>query len=55
MDWANENAICCENGISNVFRYEERPTTVVWISSDTAVRVPYWKLLHITDIEARNN
>ncbi|KAI7759031.1 hypothetical protein LZL87_010026 [Fusarium oxysporum] len=36
MDWKNENAICCENGSSNVFRYEERPTTVAWISWDSA-------------------
>ncbi|UZP45169.1 hypothetical protein NXS19_012981 [Fusarium pseudograminearum] len=29
MDWANDNAICCQNEISRVFKYEERPTRVV--------------------------
>ncbi|KAF4456656.1 hypothetical protein F53441_1212 [Fusarium austroafricanum] len=34
MDWANDNAICCEHDFSTVFRYQERPTSVVRISPD---------------------
>ncbi|TVY74477.1 hypothetical protein Focb16_v004623 [Fusarium oxysporum f. sp. cubense] len=29
MDWANDNAICCEHEISKVFQYQERPSSVI--------------------------
>ncbi|RBR26986.1 uncharacterized protein FIESC28_00254 [Fusarium coffeatum] len=29
MDWADDNAICCQNEASKVFRYQERPTSVI--------------------------
>ncbi|KAH7174316.1 uncharacterized protein B0J16DRAFT_181133 [Fusarium flagelliforme] len=29
MDWANDNATCCQDEASKVFKYHERPTTVI--------------------------
>lgn len=37
MDWANDNAICCENKNTNVFKYEERSASIVRVFPDGKV------------------
>jgi hypothetical protein len=37
MDWANDNAICCENKQTNVFKYEERSASIVRVFLDGRV------------------
>lgn len=39
MDWADDNAICCQNEASKVFKYHERPTSVVRVVPGLAVCV----------------
>jgi hypothetical protein len=47
MDWADDNAICCQNEASKVFRYQERPTSVIRVVPGLAVCTPLSSLRKI--------
>lgn len=48
MDWARDNAGINDNDLDNVFRYEEKPTTVVRMIMGKKVQIQ-WLLIKFGD------